>query len=252
MIRDDIFTSKDRTKFFDYIIPVVPVVDSSNSYNQFITHLKKNDLFSKFDEGFLQGISLYVDDMRLLKNICNEFLIYYNKLNTTELDYNKMFALITYKNLFPRDFSDLQLNKGFVFALFDNKALFIKEAVAELNSAIQDKKERINNAMQEVAQSTDELNLIYEPKKRNYPHKLNSTDQAEYNKRLQAVKDQREGNIEKLKEEIDIDENKLLSIENAPLSSIINRENIDHIFGLTVTNEIGEKTTFNESMKLFL
>ena len=31
LLRDDIFVSKDRTKFFDYIIPVVPVVDSSNS-----------------------------------------------------------------------------------------------------------------------------------------------------------------------------------------------------------------------------
>ena len=60
------------------------------------------------------------DDMRLLKNICNEFLIYYNQLDLTELDYNKMLAIITYKNLFPRDFSDLQLNKGFVYALFEN------------------------------------------------------------------------------------------------------------------------------------
>ena len=117
LLRDDIFVSKDRTKFFDCIIPVVPVVDSSNSYNQFISHLEKNNLLSKFNEGFLQGISLYVDDMRLLKNICNEFLIYYNRLNTTELDYNKMFALITYKNLFPRDFGDLQLNKG-LYMLF--------------------------------------------------------------------------------------------------------------------------------------
>lgn len=118
LLRDDIYTSKDRTKFFDCIIPVVPVVDSSNSYDQFISHLKRNNLLEQFDEGFLQGISLYVDDMRLLKNICNEFLIYYNRLNTTELDYNKMLALITYKNLFPRDFSDLQLNRGFVYSLF--------------------------------------------------------------------------------------------------------------------------------------
>ena len=40
------------------------------------------------------------------------------------LDYNKMFALITYKNLFPRDFSDLQLNKGFVYSLFDNNFFY--------------------------------------------------------------------------------------------------------------------------------
>ncbi len=41
LLRDDIFVSKDRTKFFDYIIPVVPVLDSSNSYDQFLDLLKK-------------------------------------------------------------------------------------------------------------------------------------------------------------------------------------------------------------------
>ena len=57
LLCDDIFISKDRTKFFDCIIPVVPVVDSSNSYNQFISHLEKNNLLSEFNDGFLQGIS---------------------------------------------------------------------------------------------------------------------------------------------------------------------------------------------------
>ena len=80
LLRDDVFVSKDRTKFFDYIIPVVPVVDSSNSYDQFISHLKRGGIFEKFNESFLQGLSLYIDDMRLLKNIYNEFVVYYNRL----------------------------------------------------------------------------------------------------------------------------------------------------------------------------
>ena len=63
LLRDDIFDSKDRTKFFDYIIPVVPVVDSSNSYDQFISQLKSAGTFEKFDKSFLQGLSLYIDDM---------------------------------------------------------------------------------------------------------------------------------------------------------------------------------------------
>lgn len=117
LLRDDIFDSKDRTKFFDYIIPVVPVVDGSNSYDQFISQLKSAGTFEKFDKSFLQGLSLYIDDMRLLKNIYNEFVIYYNRLNITELDCNKMLAIIAYKNLFPRDFADLQLNQGFVYTL---------------------------------------------------------------------------------------------------------------------------------------
>jgi hypothetical protein len=85
LLRDDIFISKDRTKFFDYIIPIVPVVDSSNSYEQFIKQLKLADLFDKFDQGFLQSLSLYIDDMRILKNIFNEFVVYFNRLNTTDL-----------------------------------------------------------------------------------------------------------------------------------------------------------------------
>ena len=63
---------------------------------------------------------------------------------------------------------------------------------------------------------------------------------------MQAVKDQKEGTIEELQEEITIDEKKIRSLENVPLSSIITRENIDHIFSLTITNEIGEETAFNE------
>ena len=54
LLRDDIFESKDRTKFFDFIMPVVPVIDGSNSYDQFISHFKKSGYFEKFDESFLQ------------------------------------------------------------------------------------------------------------------------------------------------------------------------------------------------------
>lgn len=158
LVRDDIFTSKDRTKFFDYIIPIVPVIDSSNSYDQIITHLKKNGLESKFDESFLQGISLYVDDMRLLKNICNEFLIYYNRLNTIELDYNKMLALITYKNLFPRDYQNLQINRGFVFELFKHKRDLIKNKIELLNKEIADLKKETTEDDDNVSKLINEKN----------------------------------------------------------------------------------------------
>ena len=69
---------------------------------------------------YLDGVAVY-ENMRLLKNIYNEFVIYYNRLNITELDCNKMLAMMAYKNLFPRDFADLQLNQGFVYTLFDSK-----------------------------------------------------------------------------------------------------------------------------------
>ena len=43
------FTSKDRTKFFDFIIPIVPVVDGSNSFDQFLDHFKKGGFLQHFE-----------------------------------------------------------------------------------------------------------------------------------------------------------------------------------------------------------
>lgn len=201
LLRDDIFISKDRTKFFDLIIPIVPVVDSSNSYDQFIEHLKKNNLFDKFDENFLQGLSLYVDDMRLLKNICNEFLVYYGRLDLTELDHNKMLAIITYKNLFPRDFGDLQLNRGFVYALFENKDKFISDEIAGLRTEIEALKGRLKSASREVATSEQELDVIFR-NRRSYGW---VNDSAEYDRRKQAIADNSQGTIPALENEVTID-----------------------------------------------
>ena len=118
-------------------------MDSSNSCEQFLKHLKEGNLFNKFDQSFLQSLSLYVDDMRILKNIYNEFVVYIHRLNTTDLDWNKMMAMIAYKNLFPRDFSDLQLAKGFVFVLFKQKPLLRKEALESAKRQRQELLDRI-------------------------------------------------------------------------------------------------------------
>lgn len=59
LLRDDIFENKDRAKFFDYILPVVPVLDSSNSYNKIKEYLESTGIYEQFDDHFLRGISLY-------------------------------------------------------------------------------------------------------------------------------------------------------------------------------------------------
>ena len=140
LLRDDIFISKDRTKFFDFIIPVIPVVDASNSYDKFIELFQDINQYN-FDDNFLYSLSLYIDDMRILKNIYNEFLIYYNELNKTEetstkINSNKILSMIAYKNLFPKDFSDLQLNQGFVYNIFSQKEKFIAERIKEIDFQI--------------------------------------------------------------------------------------------------------------------
>ena len=261
LLRDDIFVSKDRTKFFDYIIPVVPVVDSSNSYDQFISHLKRGGIFEKFNESFLQGLSLYIDDMRLLKNIYNEFVIYYNRLNITELDCNKMLAIVAYKNLFPRDFADLQLNQGFVYALFNKKDEFIKSEITEIEKAIEGKQNRITLSQNEHLVSMRELNVAFADKYlRNYSwsqyndsnlsdfvmNYLRGDNKSEYMFRKQALEDKLHEKCDELNQEIINLEQKIIEIKNRQLHQIITRDNIDTIFSITSTNEIGKVTEFNE------
>lgn len=163
LLRDDIFLSKERTKFFDYILPVVPIVDASNAYDKFIEHFKDGNIFQLFDEKFMQGLSLYVDDMRLLKNIYNEFIVYYHRLMTssTEQNPNKLLAMITYKNIFPRDFADLQLSQGYVYTLFDKKEEFRNIEVQRIQSLIDDLEEEIAELKNEVSSNIDELDAIY-------------------------------------------------------------------------------------------
>lgn len=250
LLRDDIFVSKDRTKFFDYIIPIVPVVDSSNSYDQFISHFKKGGFFEKFDESFLQGLSLYIDDMRLLKNIYNEFVIYFNRLNITELDCNKMLAIIAYKNLFPRDFADLQLNQGFVCTLFNNKEQFIAEEVKRLSEKISEIGHKIELAKNEHLKTIKELDAAFEDKKPidywNRKQDLSAADKKDYAARKQAIENRLNNTIPDLESEKSSLEQELILTQNKPLRDIITRDNINKIFSITSTNEIGIVTSFNE------
>ncbi|MBE9390244.1 hypothetical protein [Vagococcus salmoninarum] len=155
LIKDDIFISKDRTKFFDMIIPVVPVVDSSNSFDNMLGILEKSN--KKLDEKFLYKLSLYVDDMRLLKNIYNEFILYEKGVGHITLNSEKLFSMMSYKNIFPKDFADLQLNKGFLYTVFKSKNRYIKENSKELEAELNEVKQTIKNSEAETIERVEEL-----------------------------------------------------------------------------------------------
>ena len=257
LVRDDIFTSKDRTKFFDFIIPIIPVVDSTNAYEQLIIFLKESDMLNKLDLGFLQGISLYIDDMRILKNICNEFIVYINRLDSTELNHNKMMAMITYKNLFPSDFSDLQLSRGFVHELFMKKPDLINQTLAEYNSKKVDLFKRIELAKKETLVSKEELDDAYKAKKirLSSDHRSNlslkiSEIKNQYNteldQRAQAIQDNLENMIPELEKELDDIEHEISLLQSRALSELINRENIKDLFSINSQNELGDVNEYKE------
>ena len=253
LLRDDIFENKDRAKFFDYIMPVVPVLDSSNSYNKIKEYLESAGVYGQFDDHFLRGISLYIDDLRIVKNIFNEFLIYNRKLNSIELDVNKLFAIVVYKNIFPKDFADLQLNQGFVHTLFESKGRLTAERVTAINEEISLIEERISYYEREHLESQAELDLIKTNKQndasryyqghskwREYQEWL----QDVYAKRKQALEDRKEGNISELRKQIEHKKEEISVVENLQLADLLNRKNIDDVFRVNYVNEIDQTDHF--------
>ena len=134
MLRDGLFLSKNRTKFFDFILPVVPIVDSRTSEHTLV------ELFDsiKFPptKDVLSKISLYIDDMRLLKNIVNEYKVYSEVIQPKDidLDCNKLFAMITLKNIFPYEFDLLQINQGYIIDVFHKLEDSREKIILHLNN----------------------------------------------------------------------------------------------------------------------
>lgn len=136
LLRDGIFKSKDRTKLFDFILPIVPIVNSQNSENELIK-LFRNKVYSP-KEKTIFDMSLYIDDMRLLRNIVNEYIVYYNiiSLNDLELDKDKLFSIIVYKNIFPYEFDLLQQDKGYIFKIINDINIYRSILNKELRKSL--------------------------------------------------------------------------------------------------------------------
>lgn len=157
-VRDDMFTDKERTKFFDFIIPVIPVINSSNSSE--ILLKKKNKFKYKLSDNLIEDISFFIDDMRLLHNISNEFYLYSKKLNET-LNQDKLFAIITYKNIYPNDFMKLSNNEGDLYTIFKSKANFIKNSVSEIDCEIEKYKNQIKDYERVFLNNMKDFRLLY-------------------------------------------------------------------------------------------
>ena len=186
-LRDEVFKDSSRTKFFDFIIPVIPVINNQNSCDVLLKLRNDNpeSPLKELDEGFLQDIGLYVDDMRLLINSINEFKIYDKKINESDYiddreiivsrDRNKIFALILYKNLYPNDFAQLAQNKGELYSIFEKKKDVAEKEKIEIEQEIARLEAGIKEAEGQVEVDIQELRTIYIAKIFSKKPKINNT-----------------------------------------------------------------------------
>ena len=165
-IRDDMFTDSGRTKFFDVIIPVIPIINPYNAATKLKEELQSYGLKGVVPDEDLKDMVFYIKEMRLVKNIANEFYSYYTMLdaNNYHLNTTKLMGMIIYKNLFPRDFGRLPYHEGKLFTLLSNTA---REKLISLvkDKVIKSKRDYWNNvkaAKQETTvNNANELRTLY-------------------------------------------------------------------------------------------
>lgn len=165
-IRDNMFQDKDRSKFFDFIVPIIPVINPANAYElireKFINEEIDIQLHKEIEDVFINQVSLYFDDMRLVTNIFNEFKLYVKKLKNPNLNKNNLLALIIYKNYYPADFANLHSNKGEIYEIFENRKWHIAESkLEEINQKIRALEDEIQASELEKTQSITELRKLY-------------------------------------------------------------------------------------------
>lgn len=158
-VRDDMFSDNERIKFFDFIIPVIPVINSSNSSE--IILQKKEKYNYDLTDTFIEDISFFIDDMRLLHNISNEFYLYKVKQGETPLNQNKLFAIITYKNKYPNDFVSLSKNEGDLYNILNSKSKYVSQEIKRIEDEISILKEEIKNLELINIKSIKELRQLY-------------------------------------------------------------------------------------------
>jgi hypothetical protein len=151
----------NRTKFFDLIIPVVP----------FITHQSARDLTLKqlrrleghgVEKKLFDLASKHVPDMRLLKNIVNEFVVFKDRIFSSgpgrdlDLSESGLFAMMLFKGTHISDFEKIPLGKSCLDELYDTHRQIVGSNIRRLDKRTLEIRRQLSQ-MDSLARRSEQL-----------------------------------------------------------------------------------------------
>lgn len=165
-VRNENVERANRTKFFDLIIPMVPFMSPTAAKGWISSEFKDDGI----DRRLIRLLSKHITDMRLIKNIHNEFLIFRSKLipgkqepcGQSSLDVNRVLAMVAYKSVYPRDFEKLRLGTSHL----DDIYRFKLQIVEHVRSDTLRKIEALKNQLEDSHGFTEESKRLGEILKR--------------------------------------------------------------------------------------
>ena len=165
LVHDGLFSdSHDRTKFFDYIIPVIPYVDTSNSFDILGSGLQ--GIGVSVDDRFMRGLSVFIDDPRILNAIVDEAFHYSRALGGglrpgNAEDAKRLVGAIAYKETFPRDYESLQVGRGYLHALLNSRTRLLKKSMGRIDAETDALRAQAEEIQRKDQYDEEELALLY-------------------------------------------------------------------------------------------
>ena len=163
-VKDDIFKDEERTKFFDYIITIIPIINPSNSKDKLKVALVAKECGEDISDDDLSEMAFFIQDMRILTNIVNEYKQYRDKLCTnqgTQLNKTKLLAMIVYKNYYPQDFALLHRREGKIYECISKKAYFISQALKAIDENENNLKKQEQDYERDINLSKTDLRRLF-------------------------------------------------------------------------------------------
>lgn len=131
--------STNRTKFFDLVVPMVPFISHRTSRDLIRMELEAMVPDQRPGNVVVDIVGAHLTDMRLIKNICNEYEVFRRRILTDgglkQLTADKLFASIVYKNLYLADYEKIRDGTSLLDILYRAYRGWIAQKTAAARSA---------------------------------------------------------------------------------------------------------------------
>lgn len=125
----------NRTKFFDVVIPLVPFITHRSSASYITDILRISGL--KIDPRLVDLVASHITDMRLIKNIHNEFLVFKQRVlsdaGVTGLGPDRLFAMVVYKNIALSDFEKIRTAESALDVVYRSSRELIQQNLRRID-----------------------------------------------------------------------------------------------------------------------
>ena len=132
----------NRTKFFELVVPIVPFLSASNARDLLDDELKTVELPGDVEvsRALLDLVARHTTDMRLLRNIRNEFVVFAQRLLLAEhpapgITADDVFALVVYKNFHMSDYEQIFHRTSRLDELERIRGKIVERSIRELREA---------------------------------------------------------------------------------------------------------------------